>query len=542
MYQRVYQGGPPTVDLNGDPTHPQVPSVLAHYEIYDAPEPQTDSLSFGSLTTVYQLPSFSVTSATGFWHRNFLDLQDDTEQLASAIGIPVYDAAAGGIGPQYSTKGPGILEQDSSRQLSEEFRLTSTAPGPFQWVAGYFYQDLHAEDAISTLAPQATPVLGGTFIADGNVPEALIQNAVYAHVSWRFSRHFEVAAGVRRYHYSMNETSDEYGVFTVYGVEGDDVPYNAATSIAAGGTIPSLTLTYNINPDHMLYARIDKGFRLGGASALTGPLAVVPASNTNPVYEAEVANECGLQAKLLLTTTCNPNLLLHAPTSFSSDSLWSYELGEKSAFFNHRLIADLDAYQENWNNPQLGTNIAGIGLMVNGGDARIRGVELQLEGLLPWGFDLSLNASYTDAQFIQSSPISGFPAGAQIPDTPKVSGSAALQWEHDLLDGLSLFGSFEDDYVATRTDLPFGVTATLLNVNQVLVHLPAYSIANVRFGVRGERNGGDRWMVALFVNNVANNVTLLDPQPQIALLTSAYQRYIVSQPLTAGIDVSYAFR
>ena len=148
------------------------------------------------------------------------------------------------------------------------------------------------------------------------------------------------------------------------------------------------------------------------------------ASNTNPLFASDVANECGLQAKILLTTTCNPNTLLQAPTTFSSDSLWSYELGEKSSFFDHRLIANLDAYLEDWYNPQVATNLAGYGLTVNGGNARIKGIDGQLQGLLPGGFDLSLNASYTDAKFVESSAISGYPAGTQIPDTPKVSGSA----------------------------------------------------------------------------------------------------------------------
>jgi hypothetical protein len=34
---------------------------------------------------------------------------------------------------------------------------------------------------------------------------------------------------------------------------------------------------------------------------------------------------------------------------------------------------------------------------------------------------------------------------------------------------------------------------------------------------------------------------LLDPQPQIGLQTGAFERFVISQPLTAGIDVSYAF-
>jgi outer membrane receptor protein involved in Fe transport len=542
MYQSIQQGAPPAVDVNGNPTHPQVPAVWAHYEIYDSPEPQTDSLSFGSLTMTYQLPFFSLTSATGYWHRDFDDLQDETEQVNSAIGIPVYDVAGGGIGPNYSSKGPGMLEQDSSRQLSEEFRVTSSAPGPFQWVAGYFYQNLNSQVQTSVFAPQAAPLLGGTALSDNTVPEDLIQNAVYGNVSWRFSPHFEVAAGFRHYRYSLSETSTEYGLFTPLAAEGLNVPYNAANSTAATGTAPSFTLTYNIDPDHMVYVRIGKGFRLGGVSTLTGPIPVAAASNTNPLYASDVANECGLQAKILLATTCNPKTLLQAPTTFSSDSLWSYEIGEKSSFFDHRLIANLNAYLEDWYNPQVATNLAGYGLTVNGGNARIKGVEGQLQALLPGGFDFSLNASYTDAKFIESSAISGFPAGTQIPDTPMVSGSAVLQWKHSLVDDLSLFGSLEEDYTGNKTDLPFGVTATLQNIDQLMVHLPGYAISNFRFGVRGERNGGDHWSAALFVNNFTNKHVLLDPQPQIALQTAAFERYIINQPLTAGIDVSYAFR
>jgi hypothetical protein len=88
--------------------------------------------------------------------------------------------------------------------------------------------------------------------------------------------------------------------------------------------------------------------------------------------------------------------------------------------------------------------------------------------------------------------------------------------------------------------VPFGVTATLQNLNQVLVHLPSYSMVNLRFGFNGEGNG-DHWSAALFITNLTNNIVVVDPQPQIALQTSAFERYVVSQPLTAGIDVSYQF-
>lgn len=72
--------------------------------------------------------------------------------------------------------------------------------------------------------------------------------------------------------------------------------------------------------------------------------------------------------------------------------------------------------------------------------------------------------------------------------------------------------------------------------------MSAYSMANFRLGIRGERDNGDHWTAALFVNNFTNNIVLIDPQPQIWLQNAAFSRYVVSQPLTAGIDISYAFR
>jgi len=87
------------------------------------------------------LPKFSLTSATGLWHRNAIVVADATEGVNSVFGIPPYNASAGGLGPLGpEPNGPGATEQDTEWQLSEEFRITSTSPGPWQWVAGYFYR------------------------------------------------------------------------------------------------------------------------------------------------------------------------------------------------------------------------------------------------------------------------------------------------------------------------------------------------------------------------------------------------------------------
>lgn len=545
MYTSSLQGGPPAVDVNGVPTHPEVPTVKAHYEPFDTPEPTYDTLSLGNLKAAYQAPSFSVTSETAFWHRNLRIFEDGSEQIASAVGIPVYDSAAGGLGPATpGPNGPGTEEQDATSQLSEELRFASTTPvllpdipGHFDWIGGYFYQDLHAQFNELGLSPEATPILGGPIGEFIFQPQTITQNAAFGQVTWEATPAFKVSAGFRHYRYSLSEAFSEMGAFSVYGGEGNSVPFNGTASATASGTIPSLTLNYNITADSMVYATVTKGFRLGGANQ---PVPI-PEPGTPLFNNSEaVSDECGLQAKLL-NAPCNLNILLKAPPTFDNDWVWSYEAGEKSLFFDRRLIVDLSGYLENWEHPEIATNLAGLGLTANGGDARIYGLDLQLDGLLGWGWSLQVNGGYTHARFVQSSAITGFPAGTAMPDTPTVTASAILHWSRDLQDGLSLFGSLEEDYTGSRLDAPYGENITLENYNDLLVHLTAYSLVNLNLGIQGRGNDHGDWSASLFVHNLTNNSVLLDPQPQIVLQSTAFSRYTISQPLTVGLDVSYRF-
>jgi outer membrane receptor protein involved in Fe transport len=530
MYQLTQQGGPDNVDVNGSPTNPTVPAVNAHYEIYDTPEPQRDRFTLGSLKAVYQLPYLSLTSATGLWNRNLMVSQDGTEETAAAVGIPVYDVAAGGIGPTGPAQnGPGAVERDYTRQLTEEFRATSTGTGPFQWLGGYFYQDFHSDWDLWLITPQATPVLGGTNAGIGYQPQTITQNSFFGEASWRFSSHLKATLGLRHYHYSLSQSNTEFGAFTVLGYEGDNVPYVTRDSNRASGTVPKFDLQYDFDSNHMAYATVSKGFRLGGVNQ---PVPVGTASSNNGYL---TANECGIQAKIL-NQPCNPNLLLEAPSDFGSDTVWNYEIGEKSALFDHRMTLDVSGYYERWLHPQLATNFAGDGITANGADVRIEGLEGELRALLTQDWDLLVNIGYTSAKFTQASAITGYPNGLDVPDTPKLTASAVLQWHHPLTDSLSLFSSLEDDYVGSRTDAPYGETITLWNYNQYLIHLPSYSLVNLHLGLMA-----DKWTAALFIDNLTDRQVLLDPQPQIDLQTAAYTRYTENRPLTAGVDLTYRF-
>jgi outer membrane receptor protein involved in Fe transport len=530
MWQLTQQGAPDAVDVNGNPTHPSVPATNAHWEIYDSPEPQRDRFTLGSLKIEYQFEHFLLTSATADWNRNTLVSQDSTEENGAAIGIPVYDAP-GGIGPSGpAPNGPAVTEKDFTQQISEELRLTSTGSGRFQWILGYFYQDLYSEWDEWAISPQATPILGGPNLYVDRQPQVIIQNSEFGEASWQFTPDLKGTVGVRHYHYSLNQSNEEYGLFTVNDYLGNTVPYNTTATNEASGTNPKFDLSYNIDKDVMVYATAAKGFRLGGANQ---PIPVAAPGNPNMVL---VGNECGLQAKILNNTACN-GPLLQAPATFASDSVWNYEIGEKSSFFDRRLIANVSAYYERWINPQLATNLAGFGITANGANARVVGFEAEFQALLSREWNLGINAGYTDSKFTEDSAITGYPSGYAVPDIPKVTAAANLRWKHPVTDTVSLTGTLEADYVGTRTDAPYGETITLENINQYLIHLPSYTLTNLRFGV-----SGSAWSASLFVNNLTNKEALLDPQPQIDLQMNAFVRYLVNRPRTAGLDVTYKFQ
>ena len=544
MYQLTRQAAPDAVDVNGNPTHPTVPGTLAHWEPYDSAEPQEDKFSLGSLKVEYQAQRFSVTSATALWERNTLVSQDATEENEAAFGFPQYnfgfDAAGNplGIGPTGpAPNGPSVTEKDYTRQFSEELRLTSTAPGPLQWIVGLFYQDLYSEWDEWALAPQATPILGGPNLYVDYQPQTITQNAQFGEISWEFTPDLKGTVGLRHYHYSLSQTNQEFGVFTVNAGLGNSAPFNTGASNTASGTDPKFDLSFKATPDVLLYATIAKGFRLGGVNQ---PIPVALPPNPNSVL---TGNECSLQQKVLLIPAAQcfvgpqSGLLLQAPATFSSDSVWNYEVGEKSELLDKHLTLNVSAYYERWTNPQVATNLAGFGITANGSDARIYGLEAEMQALLSREWTLGVNFGYTNAQFLNDSSITGFPSGYSVPDIPDVTASATLRWKHELSNDLSLIGMLEGDYVGTRTDQPYGETLTLLNIDTFLVHLPAYAFLNARLGL-----AGDRWSASLYVNNLTNKETVLDPQPQIDIQTNAFVRYLVNRPITAGLDFTFKFR
>jgi len=566
MWQHTHQDGPNAVDVDGSPSHPQVPAARGHFEIYDTPEPQDDEFTLGSLKIEWQTEHFLVTSATADWKRTTLVSQDGTEENAGPSGLgslgtaSPYDTSAGGIGPTGpGPTGPGVQERDNTQQLSEELRLTSTDKGAFQWQVGYYYQRLKSEWAMWSINPQILAAgIGNIYVDD--MPQTITQNALFGETSLAFAEGWKATLGLRGYNYKYTQNNTEYGDFTPFGfanlfnptgptLAGNTAPFNTTASGKASGVNPKFDLSWKMNPEVLWYATVARGFRMGGTDQpFTGYLTNVTPANCagQTIPTLAILLHCGLQTKLSATSTNPggyyapnvqfPNANAQGVPAFNSDSVWNYEIGEKGEFFDRQLILNVDAYFERWSSPQIATNIGGFGYTVNGADASILGAEFEMWLKLPAGFSFSGNLGYADSKFLSDSAITGYLKGTAIPDTPKFTSSVTLHNVQPLTGALQLTSSLSYNYIGGRTNAPYGETITLNNMNQLLVHLPSYGLANLRVGIKS-----DDWTVSFFADNLFNKETLLDTQPQINLQSAAFTRYIVNQPRTLGLDLSYKF-
>ena len=138
----------------------------------------------------------------------------------------------------------------------------------------------------------------------------------------------------------------------------------------------------------------------------------------------------------------------------------------------------------------------------------------------------SVNAGYVHAFLVSTNLLNaGFNPGTPIQDDPRWTASASLTYRHSLTGDLAFTARADTTYVDTRTDETYSINI-----------LPSYDLTNIRAGVEAKN-----WSAVLFVNNVANNRAVLNNVTQAAVNLPDYNRQVISQPLTAGIDLNYRF-
>ena len=493
LYQNLRSGGLPYID--------SVPGTDAHYQPFDISEHYRDDFHLTALSIKYHTDAFEITSASAYWTRHEPLVQDASESWSTALGLPSYGPGNGGIGAAYAD------EDTPSHQTTQELRIASAGDTRLKWLAGYFYSDFESGWDIIFPSQTGAAVFGSNDLFSYYSPFKIQQQSEFGELTYNITEPFAVTVGARHYYYSAPVGLDQYGALT-----GSLTPTVTNTSERDQGVTPKATLSYQFDPNLLVYATAAKGFRPGGG---TGP---VPTTGPPGVdCEAQLQTEYGSKG------------FVNGPISFGSDSVWSYELGEKWRSADGRFSVNASGYFESWVGVQQVNGLSSCGYVytANVGDAHVKGGEIEGRAIVVRDLEASASVTYSQAALVSATLIdAGFNSGTPIQQVPKWSGSVQLAYHHDLTGALALTARAESNYVGSRTDETYATNT-----------LPSYELTNMRGGLQG-----DRWSAVLFVNNVADKRALLNNITQDAENLATFNRIAVSQPRTAGIDLNYKFK
>jgi outer membrane receptor protein involved in Fe transport len=378
------------------------------YPHYLESEPTTDTTVVPSLTISKDFGWADATSITSYFDRKNENVVDFTllgEILAFGVVYPT---------PQYG--------KETIKQVSEEFRLVSKTQSqsglPFDWIAGVYYSNNQSEQA-GYYVPQNTQEFQQLLIdtygqagADefGVLPfgsnlytqiEDLYvrQLSAFGELNYTIVPKLTATFGIRYLVADMHASNLSSG----YESGSDtDVTYSLVTRDHA--TTPKVALKYEYTEGSQVYANAVKGFRLGGANQ---PIPNSPDNITGAACLADL---------MALGRT-------EGPPSYGPDSVWSYEIGDKSSLFNRRVTLDASIYHITWNGVQqdvtLPSEMCGYDYVDNVGHAKSDGADLYINAQVTEGLNAYVSGSVTHAVITDAAAGTGAYNGAWLQGVPR---------------------------------------------------------------------------------------------------------------------------
>jgi iron complex outermembrane recepter protein len=467
------------------------------------PNPSTDPWYIGALRINWQLPWADLVSNTSYFSRNQHSVSDYSQWISTVFLFNQYPAA-GDTSSSFFT--------DHQNNFTEEIRLSSRDPDArIQWTAGVFYLHANENSTEFIVSPDACSVPGFPCTMGGNLAYlqprfSMIdkQEAVFGEVSYRLSSLFKITAGVRASNldYSGEVQEIEEGIFGTQQV-------NSTSSGNDKPITPRFVFNYTPDADSLYYASAAKGFRPGGINTQLPPPCTA-----------------GL-----------PPL----PATFSSDSLWQYEIGSKDTLLDRRLQVSGSLYYIKWKNIQQFVYLTcGLGFDYNLGELTGKGGDIEIDWRATPDLTLGLMAAYTDSAF--DGPVV---LGGVYPLISTGDHLAASPWNIDL-NGEYVWNAMArkpyvrlDYQVATAQHslVPYVDPANVPNDDPTLQELPQIHVLDVRAGLRF---GG--YDLSLFVHNALNYHTPVFTSRDLA--TTALNGYYTAGPGSpaANFDTNYFAR
>jgi len=512
---------------------------LAHF----GPESSTDKWQQSALTVEGRISDFDIVYAGGYLKRtqySVSDYSDYSEFYDRVYGYGAYYTNNSGqpIMPQEFVISGGDFEM-----WSQELRVTTPLDQPVHATFGaYLGRQMHdIWDFYSVPGYGWTNVAGGnpnglaTGLSVPGLPNVIWltdeqrvdrDRAVFGQATWDISRQWSLTGGLRYYQYDNS-------LFGFYGFNANYAPSEGTGSCfasavlknspctdldartSASGTVPRANVTYKITPEAMLYATYSRGFRPGGVNRIGGS----------------------------------------AP--YAADFLTNYEVGWKTQWLGNTLRWNGSIFWEDWKDFQFSfLGPSSITEIANGGDARIKGLESDvdwvpvrnlflstdftfLDPVLTTGYCGTIGVTYcpnqvTYAPFLPGGQLVGplAPAGTNLPVTPKFKGSLVARYSLPVIDDWRPYLQLSAMY-QTRT-------APVLRADEAAVigDMPAYALVNLKLGADGANGMHLDFFVTNLMNRLAQLSRFTETNPGVD-----NQVYIVpAQPRTFGVELGQDFQ
>jgi len=399
---------------------------------------------------------------------------------------------------------------DKYTKMSHEFRISSPADYRLRGTAGLFYQrqtdNIRAEFDVPNL-PVFYEVAGQQNVYYLSQQDRADRDyAVFGEASFDITNQLKLNAGIREFWvnntltgffgFNDNGYSTHSGealclqegnpILTTPGVyTGGPLPCsNTNKKVIENGETHRINLQYQIDPDLMVYGTYSTGFRPGG------------------------------------------NNRLPTAGSYAADTLINFELGWKTSWLDRRLRWNGAVFYEKWKQVQTAVQGQyGITSIVNAGNARVEGVESEVEWAATNHLTLSATGTgllrlETTTVFCRPSPL-GVPQstctpdfvdalpGTQLPVTPKVKANGTARYTFNVGE----YKSFAQVSVAHQSSTTFSLESTSIYAGNT----PSFTTVDFALGA-----ALNNWHIEAFINNAFDKRGELGKNSECNDLTAHY--------------------
>lgn len=459
----------------------------------------------------FLLPALNITGDLGgvqIINNTSYYIRDQSAQIDySTVWPAVFDST-----PWVSARYNALAHMaNDQRTFTQELRAQSTKKDArLSWVLGVFYsksvqhfsedvQDPYFADIFGGVPPEVvlgTPLVGGTSSLAGAGRGADEQIAGFADGTFAITPKLKASAGLRVAHTKFSGNSLFQGPVSGYQLQ-------PSQSVSESPVTPKFGLDWQASPAVMFYVSAAKGYRIGGTNA--------------PVPQA----------------VCGADLAGYGfssvPSTYRSDSLWSYEAGAKGRVGRAVTFA-ASAFRVDWNNIQQDVYLqhCGAHFTANLGQARSTGFDLQATVRVAKGLTLDGTLSYTSAHFTQNVAGGALATTVDHLETHPWTASIGGSYERPIATGsLYLRGDYQYKSAGPMTATTDPVTNSY---DPGALRTAAFQFASLRLGWRHEAVD-----VSAFVDNLTNDHAVLSRS--IGVVGVGSYQSITSRPRTFGLTV-----